>query len=211
MCSILCVSSLWHSEEGAFVKIVTEKIAKYLIWTPFRVHDLSSRSEGGMISTGPYLTSFLQGWHVLLFSSLLRKSGVSGSCDLSREETARPEIPRLQNYREGRWSISILPDRTSYHSFRLGMGERDTSREGYGRRCVKNLGVSVDGNVDSWGSEERAGEKKTVISKARGDRVLWILNHIQRYVRIKKFWFKNIEFHSVRIETTNSSEWSWSQ
>ena len=69
MCSILCISSLWRSEEDAFVNIVTEIVAKYLIWFPFRVHDLPSWSEDGMVSTGPYLTSFLQGWHVSLSSA----------------------------------------------------------------------------------------------------------------------------------------------
>ena len=138
MCSILCVSSLWHSEEDAFVNIVTEIIAKYLIWTPFRVHDLSSRSEGGMNSTDPYLTIIPSG--MTCSPPFLDKMvSVDQLWFFHGRRQRFPKSHVCQNHRKGHWSISIPPESTSYHSFHLRMERERESQvvKRCGRRYVK--------------------------------------------------------------------------
>ena len=200
MCSILCVSSLWHSEEDAFVNIVTEILGKYLIWTPFSVQVLSSRSEDGMISTDPYPTS-LQGWHVLLPSSKRWDQWILWSFT-SRNLT----FPKLQ----GRTLINIdTPGEDIIRFLSLEDG-----REAQVVRDVGDVTWKSLRPLEAWPLKDlrvALGKKIIHLESTRRSCTLNPESYTTWTCGCKNFDSKNIEFHSVRIESTNRSERSWSQ
>ena len=197
MCSILCVSSLWHSEEDAFVNIVTEKIAKYLIWTPCRVHDLPSRSEGGMISTGPYLTSFLQGWHVLLSSAKKWGKWILWSFKGGDSACRNPTSPKLQ----GRTLVNIDTPGEDIISF-LSLGDgRERHKSWRIWETLRKKSRRLRKEMETWTLEDlRSALGKKKKSHLKSTRRSYTLNP-ESYTTLRTGTIILIQKHWVSFST----------